>query len=167
MNVWIVYDSKYGNNKRVAEAIASHFTGTGAVHVHPVREISHKTVNDGKVDVLILGGPVHFGAPSLTIRRWATGVKSMMDKESTRVKFLAIWATHLKDDDEASPGKCSWQAAMEGWNAILHAFPAEGKLPGIQDFAVGAINSKDGLVPGWQDAAAHFAATIKNMCPAM
>jgi menaquinone-dependent protoporphyrinogen IX oxidase len=33
MNVWIVYDSKFGNNKRIADLLATHLKDMNNVHV--------------------------------------------------------------------------------------------------------------------------------------
>ena len=78
MNVWIVYDSKYGNNQKIAETLAGHFKDGNVVHVHYAKEISQQAVIDGGVDVLLFGGPLRLGMVSRTMKRWANKMASML-----------------------------------------------------------------------------------------
>ncbi len=163
MNIWIVYDSKFGNNKQVAEALAGHFADVNTVHVHYAKEVSQLAVLDGGIDLLLIGGPLHFGAPSSTIRRWAKTLIDLLNQRAVKVRKMAIWGTHLKEAPNTSPGQCAWETAKPKWKAILDAFPAEKKLHEIQGFAVGAISGADMLEAGWKDLVAQFAGMVMSV----
>jgi len=162
MNVWIVYDSKYGNNKLIAEALAAHFKEGNSVHVHYAKEISQKAVIDGGVDILMFGGPLRIGMLSFTMKRWANRMVSLLNQKALQVRKAAIWGTHVKNAPDTPP-KFSWDAAKQKWKAILDTVPAEKKAPEIQGFDVGAVAGRDTLETGWQDIVARFADTVKNL----
>ncbi len=163
MNVWIVYDSKYGNNKQVAEALVGHFKDENTVHVHFAKEISQQAVIDGGVDMVIMGGPVHFGGPTSTMKKWTKKMTDILNKKTLKVRKVAIWSTHMKNDPNQRAGKCSWDVAKAKWNVILDTFPAEKKATEIQGIEVGAISGANILETGWQDLVARFAGVVKNL----
>ncbi|OLS15201.1 MAG: hypothetical protein RBG13Loki_1167 [Promethearchaeota archaeon CR_4] len=163
MNVWIVYDSRYGNNKKIAEVLAGHFKDGNNVHVHYAKEISQQALIDGGIDILMFGGPLRFGTPSSTIKRWANKMTGLLNQKAVKVGKTAIWGTHMKDAPDTPPGKCAWDVAKPKWKAILDTFPAEKKAPEIQGFVVGAIAGRDTLEAGWQDLVARFADTVKSL----
>jgi len=162
MNVWIVYDSKYGNNKLIAEALAGYFKDGNIVHVHHAKEISQQAVIDGGVDLLLLGGPLRWATPSATMKNWAKKMGSMLNQKAVKVRKVAIWGTHMKDPPNAPP-KLTWEAAKQKWKAILDTIPAEKKAPDIQGFIIGPVAGRDTLDAGWQDIVPGFADTVKNL----
>ncbi len=162
MNIMIVYDSKYGNNKQVAEALAGHFNNGNIVHVHFAKEISQQAVIDGGVNVLIMG-PVHFGGPTSTMKKWTKKMADLLNKKAWKVSKTAIWGTHLKNDPNQAAGKCSWDMAKAKWKTILDMIPAEKKLAEIQGIEVGAISGANILETGWRDLVAQFADMVKNL----
>ncbi len=162
MNVWIIYDSKYGNNQKIAEALAGHFKDGNTVHVHYTKEISQQAVIDGGVDVLLFGGPLRLGMVSHTMKSWANKMASMLTQKSMQLKKAAVWGTHIKDPPNAQP-KFTWEVIKLKWKAILNTFPAAKKAPEIESFIVGPVNGRDTVNPGWEEIVAQFAETIKNL----
>ncbi len=162
MNIWIVYDSKYGNNQKIAEALGGHFKDGNTVHVHYAKEISQQAVIDGGVDMLLFGGPLRCGALSLTMKRWAKKMIGILNQTAMRLKIAAVWGTHIKDPPNALP-RFTWVAIKQKWKALLDAVPAEKKAPEIESFVVGPVNGRDTLNPGWEGILARFAETIKNL----
>ncbi len=163
MNIMIVYDSKYGNNKQVAEALAGYFNDGNIVHVHFAKEISPQAVIDGGVDVLLMGGPVHFGGPTSTMKKWTKKMADLLNKKARKVSKTAIWGTHMKNDPNQDAGKCSWDVAKAKWKTILDMIPAEKKLAEIQGIEVGAISGANILETGWQDLVACFAGMVHKL----
>ncbi len=74
MESLVVYDSKFGNTKKVAEAIADGLRTHG-----PVRLLSLDTIlpqNLGRVDLLFVGGPTHAHGMSARIRQFTDALET-------------------------------------------------------------------------------------------
>jgi menaquinone-dependent protoporphyrinogen IX oxidase len=162
MNIWIVYDSKFGNNKRVAEALANRFKEGNNVHVHFAKKISPKKVFDAGVDVFLFGGPLRAGMISFTMKSWANKLARKLAKQQKMVKIAAVWGTHARNDPE-TPAKFSWDSSKLKWKALLDTFPAEKKLPEVIGFAVNPTTLKGPLDPGWEEIVDQFADRVKNL----
>lgn len=92
--VLVVYDSKYGNTRLVAEKIAEGLDeGDNAeVVVSNVRKIDVTAVTD--FDAVLIGTPTHFGAPTRAVNK-------LIDKLGNlriRIKFISVFATYFKGD---------------------------------------------------------------------
>jgi hypothetical protein len=73
MRVLIVYETVYGNTRRVAEAIAAGFSGRGEARIVSVAELTGE--EPGACDLLIVGGPTHMhGMSRSSTRRSAINV---------------------------------------------------------------------------------------------
>ena len=162
MNIWILYDSKYGNNKLIAETLAGYFNDGNNIQVHYVKKLSQKTVIEGGVDILLIGGPTHLGAPSFTLKRWAKRMTNKLIQNRMQLKKAVIWATHLKDKPN-SLAKFSWNDVELKWKRILNNIPAEKKIDKIQGFEIEPVAGRDAVKSGWQDVALQFAALVKNL----
>jgi flavodoxin len=57
MNALLVYYSKFGNTKRVAEAIAETWQSVGSIRVMSAEQLTASDVNN--VDLLVVGTPTH------------------------------------------------------------------------------------------------------------
>ena len=74
MNTLVVYDSQFGNTKRIAQAIADTLRAFGqaqAVRVDPARQVSFQGV-----DMLILGCPTQGFRPTLAMQSFLGNVSS-------------------------------------------------------------------------------------------
>jgi len=162
MNIGIVYDSKYGNNKVIAEALASYFKDGNNIQLYYAKKLSQKALIEGGIDMLVLGGPIHLGAPSITMKRWANRMANMLNQKGIQLKKIAIWGTHLKDKPN-TPVKYSWDGVKQKWKKILDKFPAEKKVNEIQGFDITPIAGRDTIESGWQDIVAQFANVVKNL----
>ena len=73
MGVLIVYETVYGNTRRVAEAIAAGFSDRGEARTVSVAELTGE--EPGACDLLIVGGPTHVhGMSRSSTRRSAINV---------------------------------------------------------------------------------------------
>ncbi len=74
MNTLVIYDSQFGNTKRIAQAIADTLRAFGqaqAVRVDPARQVSLQAV-----DLLIVGSPTQGFRPTLAMQSFLGNVSS-------------------------------------------------------------------------------------------
>jgi len=68
-NVLIVYESKYGNTKKVAETIGEGLTEAGnKIDVKHVKDVESESIKD--FDVLLIGSPTYVGSPARSIKKF-------------------------------------------------------------------------------------------------
>ena len=100
--IFIVYDTKHGNTKLVAEKISEgtkEFEGI-ETEVYDVKEVDFKKLADA--DAILIGAPNHLGGPSRTIMRFI----DKLDKLELKAKKAAVFDTHMNEEDEkAATGK--------------------------------------------------------------
>ena len=101
MKTLIIYDSVYGNTKKIAEAISQNISGE--VKIVPVKDVEQSALT--QVNLLIVGSPTHAGRPTVPIQLFiknlppdsiknmpiaAFGTGSSTIGESIFIKFI-IW----------------------------------------------------------------------------
>ncbi len=92
----VVYESKYGNTKTVAEAIAEGLRegGVGDVHVLHVGAATPSEL--AAYDAIILGSPNHVGGATRTIKKLISSLGALSGK------LIAVFDTYMgKDVDKA------------------------------------------------------------------
>lgn len=96
MRVLIVYDTKYGNTKLVAEKIAEGMRETEGIEtdIGHVKNVNLRGVAD--YDAILVGAPVHFGRPSRTITKFI----DKLGKLNLKAKWTTVFDTYLKTDFE-------------------------------------------------------------------
>jgi len=95
VRVFIVYDTKYGNTKLVAEKIAegmSEFKGI-ETEVSDVKEFDLKRIADA--DTILIGAPIHMGGPSRTIMKFL----DELGKLKLKAKQAAAFSTYMGRED--------------------------------------------------------------------
>ena len=99
--VIVVYESKYGNTKQVAEAIIegmNEIERIEAVLEEPKR-VELTEVLD--YDVILIGSPNHFGGPTRGIRKFI----DKLGKFPLENKMFAVFDTYIKGDFEKAVKK--------------------------------------------------------------
>lgn len=162
MNVWIVYDSKFGNNKRIADLLATHLKDMNNVQVAYAKTISPQEVIDSGVDVFLFGGPLRAGNISFTMKRWALKFATILKKQNKMLKQAAVWGSHGTNDPKTPPN-FSWESSKLKWKAVLDLIPAEKKVSEVIGFDVNPTTLEGPLVPGWEEIVMQFALMIKNL----
>ncbi len=166
MNVWIVYDSKYNNNKQVAEALASLFTDGNEVHVHHAKDISPKEAVESKPDIVLIGGPPRAGMISFTIKGWAQKFAHALKSNGLQLKKVGVWGTHAVNDAETPP-KFAWTSIEPKWKALMAGVPAAKSMPGVLGINIVDKDGEGGLggvmEEGWKDLVASFASSVKSL----
>jgi flavodoxin len=121
VKVIVIYDTKYGNTKRVAELIAEGIGEIGGIKpaVNNFKEIKNlKDLNN--YDVLLIGAPTHFGAPSKAIMKFI----DRFAKIPLQGKGFTIFDTYLGNDFELGVKKIEQK--------ILEKLPSFHKIaPGL------------------------------------
>jgi flavodoxin len=98
----IIYDTKYGNTKRVAELIAEGMGEPGGIKpiVSNFKEIKDlKSLNS--YDMILIGAPAHFGAPSKAIMKFV----DRLTKIPLQGKGFAVFDTYIGEDFEKAVKK--------------------------------------------------------------
>jgi menaquinone-dependent protoporphyrinogen IX oxidase len=101
VKVFVVYDTKYGNTKLVAEKIMEGIREIGGIEtsISDVEKVDHKIV--AGYDAILIGGPAHFGGPTRTINRFI----DKLGKLQLEAKWIAVFDTYLKEDFEKAVKK--------------------------------------------------------------
>ena len=99
-SVFVVYDSKYGNTKRTAEAIAEGMRDAMGVEasVRSVKEVDAEDI--AGYDALVLGAPNHMAKPSRTIMKFV----DRLARVDLKAKYVAVFGTYsgrVRDPDRA------------------------------------------------------------------
>jgi menaquinone-dependent protoporphyrinogen IX oxidase len=99
--VFIVYDTKYGNTKLVAEKIAEGMRELKGIEteVSDVKKVDLKKIDS--FDAILIGAPNHFGSPSRTIMKFI----DKLGKLKLKAKGVAVFDTFLGKDFEMATKK--------------------------------------------------------------
>jgi flavodoxin len=95
MKVIVVYDTKYGNTELIAKKITEGMEADGIdTDINDVKEVDFERIAD--YDAILIGAPVHFGAPSRTITKFIDKLGGLKLKGT----WTAVFDTYLKTDFE-------------------------------------------------------------------
>ena len=96
VSVIIIYDTKYGNTKLVAENIAEGINQASNITTEIVDIKDVKIQKIANFDAILIGTPNHWGGP-------VRGVKKLIDKLGKidlNAKWIAVFDTYIKKDFE-------------------------------------------------------------------
>jgi len=101
VKVFVVYDTKHGNTKLVAEEIAEGIGEVGGIEIaiSDIEEVDLQKVADS--EAILVGSPNHMGQP-------ARGIKKFIDKLGRidlKAKWVAVFDTYLGGDFEKAVKK--------------------------------------------------------------
>ena len=101
VKVFVVYDTKYGNTKLVAEKIVEGMRETKGIEtvISDVKEIDLERITDS--DAILIGSPNHWGGPSRTIKKFI----DELGKLDLEAKWFAVFDTYLGGDFEKAVKK--------------------------------------------------------------
>jgi menaquinone-dependent protoporphyrinogen IX oxidase len=145
----VVYDTSYGNTKKIAETIAETLRESGIesdlLYVKDVKKLSAKDYN-----FLVLGSPTKFGTMSLAIRFFLGKVKS---EEWMNKPFAAFDTENLENIERAKAENKEWSAA-EKISEKLREKKMNQPLPVLKALVLG---QKGPLVEGEVDRTKDYA----------
>jgi len=103
----VVYDTSYGNTRKIAETIAETLKESGVeadlFYVKKVKKLSAKDY-----DFLVLGSPTRYGTMSFTVKRFLGKVKS---EEWANRPFAAFDTENPENIEQARIQNKEWSAA--------------------------------------------------------
>lgn len=139
--ILVVYESRYGNTKRVAETIVEGMQRVEGTEI-VLSEIKGVDPNAISYDAIVIGGPTHFGGPTRGIKKFINKLSSF----SLEGKQFAVFDTYVGEDFEKGTKKME-QIVGEKAPAMKMAAPglsikvegmkgpiAEGELPKCEQF---------------------------------
>jgi len=91
VKIFVVYDTKYGNTKLVAEKIVDGIMEVEdmEITISDVEEVEIENVADS--DALLIGAPNHIGGPTRTIKKFI----DKLGKLHLKTKWVAVFDTNL------------------------------------------------------------------------
>ncbi len=101
VKVFVVYDTKYGNTKLVAEKIVEGMKEVEGIEatISDVEKTDSKRAAD--YDAILIGSPNHFGGPVRGIKRFI----DKLGKLDLKAKWVAVFDTYLGGDFEKAVKK--------------------------------------------------------------
>ena len=99
--VIVVYESKYGNTKLVAETLIEGMSEVKGIEVvlNELKEVDLNKVPD--YDAILIGSPNHFGGPTRGIRKFI----DKLGKLPLNGKVFAVFDTYIRGDFEKAVKK--------------------------------------------------------------
>jgi flavorubredoxin len=101
VKVFVVYDTKYGSTKLVAETIMEGLREVEGIEtgISDVEAVDLKRVADS--DAILIGAPNHWGGPARAIRKFI----DKLGKLDLTAKWVAVFDTYLGEDFEKAVKK--------------------------------------------------------------
>ena len=101
VKIIVVYDTKYGNTKLVAEKIVEGMREVEGIDtaISDVEEVYLERVADS--DAILIGSPNHMGGPARTIRKFI----DKLGKLDLKARWIAVFDTYLGEDFEKAVKK--------------------------------------------------------------
>jgi menaquinone-dependent protoporphyrinogen IX oxidase len=154
----VVYDTSYGNTKKIAETIAETLKESGIevdlFYVKDVKKLSAKDYN-----FLVLGSPTKFGTMSLAIRFFLGKVKS---EEWMNKPFTAFDTENPENIERARIENKEWSAA-EKISEKLRDKKMNQLLPVLKAVVFGQKGPlKEGEIDRTKDYAGELAIKLKR-----
>ncbi len=119
VNVWIIYDSAHGHCKKLGETIGDLLEGDCDVSVGYARKISPGDVIAETPKAVLVGGPMHWGKPSMTIATWIKHFYQLVRKLGIQVQKAAVFCTWGVVPDYERP----WRELLGKYQFAKNIFP--------------------------------------------
>jgi len=154
----IVYDTSYGNTKKIAETIAETLKESGIeVDLFDVKDVKKLSAKD--YNFLVLGSPTKFGTMSLAIRFFLGKVKS---EEWMNKPFAAFDTENPENIERAHIENKEWSAA-EKIAERLRDKKMNQLLPVLKVLVLGQKGPlKEGEIERTKDYARELAIKLKR-----
>ncbi len=106
MNIWILYDTQFGNGKKLAKVLGKEFPEADDIRRGDVKDVSPKSIAEDNPDVIILGGAIRMfrGAPKS--KKWLKKLNKHLEELNHKIRFGTAFLTHgLPTDKVQGYGK--------------------------------------------------------------
>jgi len=116
-NVLLVFESKYGNTRLVAETIADGIKedSDNQITIYELKEIALKQLPE--FDVVLIGSPNHMGGPTGGIKKFI----NELGKLDIKGKYAAVFDTYMAKDYEKAVKKMEKQIVEKAPGLTLAA----------------------------------------------
>jgi menaquinone-dependent protoporphyrinogen IX oxidase len=154
----VIYDTSYGNTKRIAETIAETLKESGIeVGLFYVKDVKKLSARD--YDFLVLGSPTKFGTMSFAIRFFLGKVKS---EEWMNKPFAAFDTENPENIERAQTENKEWSAA-EKISEKLRDKKMNQLLPVLKAVVLGQKGPlQEGEIERTEDYARELATKLKR-----
>jgi menaquinone-dependent protoporphyrinogen IX oxidase len=100
MKGFIMYETRFGNGKKLAESLKTEFPEDFEISTADVKDISPEVVANENPDFLILGGAIRMfrGAPKS--KRWVKNLNKLLEKNNHKIKYATGFLTHAMPTDK-------------------------------------------------------------------
>jgi menaquinone-dependent protoporphyrinogen IX oxidase len=150
----VIYDTSYGNTKKIGETIAETLKGSGMeIDLFYVKDV--KKLDGRDYNFLVLGSPTKFGTMSFTVKRFLGKVKS----EEWMNKPFAAFDTENPENVEQSLVKNKEWSAAEKIAEKLKERKMNQLLPVLKALVIG---QKGPLVDGEINRAMDYARELET-----
>lgn len=156
MKVLVVYETKYGNTKKAAEAIGEGIEEKG----HDVSLVKVNIANKENVkdfEVIVIGSPTYAGSHAGSIKRF---IKSLAEQKLEE-KQIVVFDTHIGGGGEGSGGGFLKKAVQKMEKQIQKEIPKLKKITNGLQVAVKGI--KGPLVEGELQKCKKFGKEIASL----
>jgi flavorubredoxin len=124
----IIYESKYGNTRQVAELIAEGMKQVRGIEV-TLTEVGQVDLNNlATFDAFLIGSPNHMGGPT-------RGIKKLIDhlnKLDLGKKKIAVFDTYMSKDFEKAIKKMEKQVVEEAFGLAIAAPGLSVRVDGMK-----------------------------------
>jgi menaquinone-dependent protoporphyrinogen IX oxidase len=158
MKGMVIYDTSYGNTKKIAETIAETLKELGIeVDFFYVKDVKKLSAKD--YDFIVLGSPTKFGTMSFAVRGFVGKVKS---EEWMNKPFAAFDTENPENIERARAENKEWSAA-EKIAEKLKDKKMNQLLPVLKAVVFGQKGPlKEGEIERAKDYASEFAVILKK-----
>ena len=126
-NVIIIYESKYGNTKRVAETIMEGMRQKGIETVlSDIKEVDLNKISN--YDGILLGSPNHIGGPTRSVKKCI----DELGKLGLKGKPTAVFDTYMGKDFEKAAKKMEKQIAEKAPDMRLLSLGLSIRVQGMK-----------------------------------
>ncbi len=126
--VIVVYESKYGNTKRVAETIIEGMREVEGIDtvLSELKEVDPNTIRD--YDAILVGSPNHIGGPTRSVNKFI----DTLGKLSLKGKLVAVFDTYIGKDSEKAVKKMEKRITEKAPNLKLVTSGLSIKVRGMR-----------------------------------
>jgi len=152
VSVLVAYDTKYGNTKNAAEAIAQGLQATREIRatVVSIKDVDVKAVPT--FDAFLVGSPNHIGGPTGTFK----GFIKRLGKLKLQGKRVAVFDTYIGDQFEKAMKKMEEHIRKKAPSLTLVTPGLSIEVAGMKGPIV------DGELPKCQEFGKRFAAQLRK-----
>ncbi|UYP46047.1 hypothetical protein NEF87_002332 [Candidatus Lokiarchaeum ossiferum] len=154
MKIAILYDSKFGNTKKIAEFLATEGRTAGhETQLFRTTKTKASAINTFQPEAIMVGGPTHFGKPTSTLIKYVKKLGKI--EHSSTIRKAAVFNCYTGEEvTKAMKGQIS--DSLPNIELLDQVFPV---LTGDQ---TGDNWNKIFLPPNWKGDAKSFLSAFLN-----